>query len=121
MASQGPKSVSGKSQMSEARREKLLDIQRREQLKGMLSNKFKLKYGAQPNIGKYIDNEVGKFLKNDRLTEENLKRLDDKISKEADLRDKKGEALADHLSEKSGGQRSRPGTTASKRGVPMND
>ena len=31
--------------MSDARREKLLDIQRREQLKGMLVNKFKIKYG----------------------------------------------------------------------------
>jgi hypothetical protein len=41
-------STAGKSQMSEARREKLLDIQRREQLKGMLINKFKLKYGDKP-------------------------------------------------------------------------
>jgi hypothetical protein len=68
-----------KSQMSEQRREKLLDIQKREQLKGLLVNKFKLKYGKNPNIGTYIDNEVGKFLKNDRLTEDNLKKLDDKI------------------------------------------
>ena len=38
----------------------------------MLANKFKIKYGNKPNMAKYIDNEVGKFLANDRLTEENL-------------------------------------------------
>ena len=42
----------------------------------MLINKFKVKYGEKPSISKYIDNEVDRFLKNDRLTEENLKRLD---------------------------------------------
>jgi hypothetical protein len=41
-------STSGKSQMSDARRERLLDIQKREQLKGMLVNKFKVKYGDKP-------------------------------------------------------------------------
>ena len=78
-----------KSQMSDARRERLLDIQKREQLKGLLINKFKVKYGDKPNIAAYIDNEVQKFLKNDRLTEDNLKKLDDKILREAELRDKK--------------------------------
>jgi hypothetical protein len=48
----------------------------------MLSNKFKMKYGNSANVAKYIDNEVTKFLKNDRLTEENLKGLDSKIMKE---------------------------------------
>ena len=61
----------------------------------MLVNKFKLKYGNKPNIAKYIDNEVGKFLKNDRLTEDSLKRLDDKIHKESELRDKKEDILDD--------------------------
>ena len=87
--------------MSEAKRERLLDIQKREQLKGLLINKFKLKYGNKPNISAYIDNEVQKFLKNDRLTEENLKKLDDKISKENTLRDKKEAILDDRRSEKS--------------------
>ena len=60
MATQSQKGsvVSGNSQMSEARRERLLDIQKREQLKGLLVNKFKLKYGDKPVIAKYIDNEV---------------------------------------------------------------
>ena len=91
--------------MSEARREKLLDIQKREQLKGLLVNKFKLKYGDKPTLSKYIDNEVQKFLKNDRLTEENLKKLDDRILKEADLRDKKEGILDDRKSERSVGSK----------------
>ena len=49
----------------------------------MLINKFKLKYGDKPNLSKYIDNEVHKFLTNDRLTEGNLKNLDNKIGKQA--------------------------------------
>jgi hypothetical protein len=107
--------------MSEARRERLLDIQKREQLKGLLINKFKLKYGDRPALSKYIDNEVQKFLKNDRLTEENLKRLDDRILKESELRDKKDAILDDRRSEKSaGGARhrggsQRPGTSASQK------
>lgn len=35
-------------------------------------SKFKLKYGTKPNISRYIDNEVQRFLVNDRLTEKNL-------------------------------------------------
>lgn len=100
-------STAGKSQMSESRREKLLDIQRREQLKGMLVNKFKLKYGDKPQIASYIDNEVARFLKNDRLTEDNLKRLDEKISKESELRDKKQDIIEDRKSERNGGGRAR--------------
>ena len=59
--------------MSEARRERLVDIQKREQLKGMLISKFKFKYGDKPTLSKYIDNEVSRFMKNGRLTEENLR------------------------------------------------
>jgi hypothetical protein len=44
--------------MSDARRERLLDIQKREQLKGLLVNKFKVKYGDKPALASYIDNEV---------------------------------------------------------------
>jgi len=60
-----------------------MDIQKREQLKGMLINKFKVKYGDKPVIGKFIDNEVNRFLKNDRLTEDTLRNLDSKIMNEA--------------------------------------
>jgi len=93
--------------MSEGRRERLLDIQKREQLKGMLAHKFKLKYGAKDAaIGTYIDNEVTKFLKNDRLTEVNLKRLDDKIAHETELRAKKGAILDERRSVSQGSRRS---------------
>lgn len=65
--------------MSEQKREQLLDIQKREQLNGLLINKFKIKYGNKSNIASFIDHEVHKFFKNDRLTEENLRKLDEKI------------------------------------------
>jgi hypothetical protein len=89
------------SQMSEARRERLVEIQKREQLKGMLINKFKLKYGDKPVLSKFIENEVQKFLTNERLTEANLKNLDSKIGKEADNREKKSAILADVRSQRS--------------------
>jgi hypothetical protein len=60
----------------------------------MLINKFKLKYGDKPTITKFIDNEVAKYLKNERLTEQTLRDLDSKIMKEVNLRDKK-EAIQD--------------------------
>lgn len=106
----------GKSQMSDARRERLLDIQKREQLKGLLINKFKVKYGDKPSLAKYIDNEVQRFLKNDRLTEDNLKKLDDRILREAELRDKRDDILDDRKSVRSAGSRARGGSVASQRG-----
>ena len=100
--------------MSESRRERLMDIQKREQLKGMLVSKFKLKYGDRPQLNSYIDNEVARFLKNGRLTEDNLRNLDTKISKEADLREKKAAILDDRKSN-TGSVRSRPMSHASRR------
>jgi hypothetical protein len=87
----------------------------------MLINKFKLKYGDKPSISKYIDNEVDKFLKNDRLTEDNLKRLDNKILKESELRDKKEMIMDDRKSQKSRAGSQRPGSTASRRGDLVDD
>lgn len=47
------------SKMSEARRTKLEEIQKREQLKGMLITKFRNKYGqGNEKMQGYIDNEV---------------------------------------------------------------
>ena len=93
-----------------------MDIQKREQLKGMLVNKFKIKYGDKPQLSKYIDNEVARFLKNGRLTEDNLRGLDSKISKEADLRDKKEAILDDRKSNASARSRqsNRSGRAASQ-------
>ena len=99
-ASSAKQSVrSGK--LTDSRRDRLLEIQKREQLKGMLVNKFKLKYGNKPNISRYIDNEVQRFLANDRLNESNLNALDTKIGREADNRDKKDAILDDRRSERS--------------------
>lgn len=98
MSKANSQAESKKSHMSEARRERLIDIQKREQLKGMLISKFKLKYGDRPALASYIDNEVTRFMKNGRLSEENLRVLDGKISKEALLRDKKEAILEDHKS-----------------------
>ena len=80
----------------DSRRERLLDIQKREQLKGLLINKFKVKYSEKgTDLAKYIDNEVSKFLKNDRLSEDNLKKLDQRILKECELRGRKDAILDD--------------------------
>ena len=110
---------SANSKMSDTRKEKLLNIQKKEQLKGLLVNKFKLKYGDRAE--KLIENEVGKFLKNDRLTESNLVKLDEKIGKANDKNQKADDILSDHKSQKSGGgsrksNASRPHTVQS--GVP---
>lgn len=92
---------SQKSQMSEGRRERLVEIQKREQLRGLLVNKFKAKYGNHSAISKYIENAVQKFLTNDRLTESNLKNLDSTIANEANNRERKSQILDDHKSQRS--------------------
>lgn len=108
------------SKMSEQRREKLLNIQKKEQLKGLLINKFKLKYGDKAE--KMITNEVTRFLNNDRLTESNLVMLDEKIGKAAEKTLKAEDILSDHKSQKSNAsakksQASRPHTVASGQGI----
>ena len=67
----------------------------------MLINKFKLKYGDKSVLNKYIENEVAKFLTNDRLTEANLKNLDSKIGKEADKKDRQSAILSEVRSQRS--------------------
>lgn len=79
-----------------------MSIHKREMLKGLLVNKFRLKYAQDqvkhPNLQNYINNEVAKFISSERLTEDNLKRLDDKIAREADTRDRKEAILEDRRS-----------------------
>lgn len=94
------------SNMSEARRERLVEIQKREQLKGLLINKFKVKYGSSQGLDKFIENEVQRFLTNERLTEASLKNLDSKIAREADNRDRKSQVLDDYKSQRSHSARS---------------
>ncbi len=77
-----PGMPSSKKLLARANRDQLLQIHKREVLKGLLINKFRNKYSkGQANLATYIDNEVQRFLTNERLTEDNLKRLDDKICK----------------------------------------
>jgi hypothetical protein len=77
------------SYLSDAKREKLLDIQKKEKLKGLLVSKFKKKYGEEKNVDSVINYEVSKFMKNERLTEDNLRNLDTKISRQTLLKAKK--------------------------------
>lgn len=85
---------SGSSKMSAQRREKLLNIQKKEQLKGLLVNKFKLKYGDKAE--KMITNEVTKFLNTERLTEANLVQLDSKIGKANEKNQRADDILSEH-------------------------
>ena len=70
------------SKMTEQQRARLLKLQEREELKGLLINKFKKKYG---NEGGFIDKEVENFMKQETLTEANLQKLDDKIKKRIEI------------------------------------
>merc|ERR1712139_73785 len=65
-----------------------MGIQKREQLKSMLVKKFKNKYKLDDN--KFLDQKIGSFVKTEKLTEDNLKKLDEQIesyAKEIDNQD----------------------------------
>jgi hypothetical protein len=81
-----PKGLSGSQKipavgkLPEDKREKLMAIQQREQLKGLLVNKFLEKYGKDKSINNDVVNrEVANFIKNEKLTEDNLRRLEQRI------------------------------------------
>ena len=76
-------SAESRQRAKSAHREKLMDIQKREQLKGMLSNKLKLKFGE--TVNHVIDAELRHLFAKDRLTAGNLKSLNDKVQKEFDI------------------------------------
>ena len=58
--------------------EKLIKIQKQEKLKGLLITKFCRKYGiTQPE--KKLENEIKKFVEGERLTNQDLIKLEDKI------------------------------------------
>jgi hypothetical protein len=71
------KSVS--SGMSDQRREKLMKLKHREELKGKLVTKFLAKYGNRRRPS-FIEQEVESALAGLPLTEENLKKLDERIN-----------------------------------------
>ena len=61
-------------------RERLINLQKREKLKGLLITKFMQKYGIKdPKI--FLEEEITKFLQNEKLNDADLKRLDSKIHK----------------------------------------
>ena len=96
-------STGPRSQTGDQNKDKLLNIQKKEQLKDLLITKFKNKYGKHSSeFQGYIENEVTKFLRNDRLTEQNLKLLDKRIERETQLREKKDQMLDDRMSAHSG-------------------
>lgn len=66
------------SYKSSAHREKLLRIKQREDLKGLLVNKFLAKYGNHRKR-EFIEREVEKAMQSFPLTEDNLRKLDENI------------------------------------------
>lgn len=75
-------SQNASTKLTEQQRARLLKLQEREELKGLLINKFKKKYG---NEAGFIDKEVENFMKQETLTEANLQKLDEKLKKKAEL------------------------------------
>lgn len=97
----------------------------------MLISKFRAKFGKDhPDLKNYIDNEVGRFMTANRLTESNLKELDEKIGlekynlekKEAIKADRAAQrALEDAKSQTSNVQKSRPETAKVKKADNFDD
>ena len=98
--------------LTEIKRQKLVNIQKREQLKGLLINKFKTRYGQQNVSSTVISEQVNKFLDKQKLTEDNLKKLDVEIFKEVQKKEQSKKKHAEATKEKriSG---SRPQTVSS--------
>jgi len=89
--------------LNDPKREKLLAIQEREQLKGLLVTKFLDKYGKnQKNDKDYVSKQVTDFMKNEKLTEDNLKKLENKIKTGVNAPNKDAVSVAQS---KQGGQK----------------
>lgn len=59
-------------------KERLINLQKREKLKGLLITKFMKKYGIK-NPEKLLEDEITKFLQGEKLNDADLQRLDAKI------------------------------------------
>ena len=59
-------------------RERLLNLQKRQKLKDLLITKFMQKYGIK-NPEEILEDEITKFLQGEKLTDADLKRLDEKV------------------------------------------
>lgn len=82
--------LSSNSRLSDSRREKLVNLKRREDLKGALTEKFKSRFGrgaTQPDersvASDVIRREVDTFAKNADVTEANLSRLERRLQNRA--------------------------------------
>ena len=61
-------------------RERLLNLQKKQKLKDLLITKFMQKYGIKhPEV--ILEDEISKFLQGEKLTDNDLKRLDAKVKK----------------------------------------
>ena len=78
------KGVSNK--ISQERKERLMALQQREQLKGMIVNKFIEKYGGGKINNNLINKEVSEFIKNSKVTEDNLRKLEQKIKNQSGIK-----------------------------------
>ena len=61
-------------------RERLVNLQKKQKLKDLLITKFMQKYGIK-HPEKILEDEINKFLQGERLTDNDLKRLDNKVKK----------------------------------------
>jgi hypothetical protein len=73
-------SQSGTGSKSLNPKDRLINIQKREKLKGLLITKFMKKYGIK-NPEKLLQDEISKFLEGEKLTDADLKKLDEKLRK----------------------------------------
>merc|ERR1719409_13167 len=82
----------GNTRLSDRRREKLLNIKKREDLKGMLIEKYRQKYPHGTNkqsdcrsvCSAVIGREVDNFIKQASVTEANLSRLDKRMQRHSE-------------------------------------
>ena len=70
--------LSGAGQNIIHQRERLLNLQKRQKLKDLLITKFMQKYGIN-NPEEILEDEITKFLQGEKLTDMDLKRLDQKV------------------------------------------
>jgi hypothetical protein len=84
----GPGETQINPKLDDKRRERLMNIKKREELKDVLIYKFKEKYGDHAsNASKMIGSEVDKFVGNADVTEANLARLERRIHKRSQRAD----------------------------------
>uniref|UniRef100_A0A0G4HTH6 Trichohyalin-plectin-homology domain-containing protein n=1 Tax=Chromera velia CCMP2878 TaxID=1169474 RepID=A0A0G4HTH6_9ALVE len=83
--------------LPESRRKKLVDIQKREQLKDVLITQFKNKYHMRnmtgPVVEGVINTQVGNFIDSANISRNNLNRLEQKIKKDVQKQHPEGDKL----------------------------